>query len=150
MTTLSITLRDEDGHFIENAVQSGSYLTPSEVVATALELLKTHEQLRQIRREHLKREVLKGIDEQTGVKRSSSPRRTFKDWAVSDSPVASHSSFANSSAGLLVGNGNAVLQNSPRLPVCGLPGVLEARPTTPKEVVASKASARRLVDSLTA
>ena len=63
MTTLSITLRDEDGHFIENAVQSGSYLTPSEVVATALELLKTHEELRQIRREHLKKEVLKGIDQ---------------------------------------------------------------------------------------
>jgi antitoxin ParD1/3/4 len=63
MTTLSITLRDEDGHFIENAVQSGSYLTQSEVVATALELLKTHEELRQVRREHLKKEVLKGIDE---------------------------------------------------------------------------------------
>jgi antitoxin ParD1/3/4 len=63
MTTLSITLRDEDGSFIENAVQSGSYLTQSEVVATALELLKTHEELRVIRRAQLKKEVQKGIDE---------------------------------------------------------------------------------------
>ena len=63
MTTLSITLRDEDGHFIENAVQSGSYLTQSEVVATALELLKSHEELRLIRRERLKKEIQKGIEE---------------------------------------------------------------------------------------
>jgi len=63
MTTLSITLRDEDGQFIQNAVQSGSYQTQSEVVATALELLKTHEELRRIRHEQLKREIQKGIDE---------------------------------------------------------------------------------------
>jgi Arc/MetJ-type ribon-helix-helix transcriptional regulator len=44
-------------------VQSGSYLTQSEVVATALNLLKTHEELRQIRREHLKKGVQKGFDE---------------------------------------------------------------------------------------
>ena len=63
MTTLSITLRDEDQTFIEQAVNSGSYLTQSEVVATALDLLKSHEELYQIRRAHLKMEVLRGVEQ---------------------------------------------------------------------------------------
>lgn len=63
MTTVAITLRDEDESFIQNAVKSGSYLTQSEVVARALNLLRTHEELRILRREHLKREVLKGIEQ---------------------------------------------------------------------------------------
>jgi antitoxin ParD1/3/4 len=63
MTTLSITLRDEDERFIQNAVQSGSYLTHSEVVAAALDLLKAREEFRRIRREQLKAEIRKGIDQ---------------------------------------------------------------------------------------
>ena len=43
-------------------MQSGSYLTQGELVETALELLMTHEERRQIRRAFLKREVQKGID----------------------------------------------------------------------------------------
>jgi hypothetical protein len=43
--------------------------------------------------------------------------------------------------GSSLGNGKAVLENSPRLPVCGLPGVFGNAPPTPKEVVASKACA---------
>ena len=61
MTTITITLRDEDQSFIADAVKSGSYITKSEVVATALELLKSREDLRQFRRAHLKREIQKGI-----------------------------------------------------------------------------------------
>jgi antitoxin ParD1/3/4 len=63
MTTLSITLREEDDQFIQNAVESGSYLTQSEVVATALELLRTHEELRRIRRVQLKRDIQEGVDQ---------------------------------------------------------------------------------------
>lgn len=63
MTTITITLRDEDQSFIADAVKSGFYITKSEVVATALGLLKSREDLRQIRRAHLKREIQIGIDQ---------------------------------------------------------------------------------------
>lgn len=63
MTTVPITLKDEDQRFIEEAIKSGSYVTKSEVVATALELLKTHEEIRKTRRAELKREIQKGIDQ---------------------------------------------------------------------------------------
>lgn len=63
MTTVAITLRDEDDRFIEEAVKSGSFLTKSEVVAIALDLLKTREEFRKARRAELKREIQKGIDE---------------------------------------------------------------------------------------
>ncbi len=63
MTTVAITLRDEDDSFVQNAVKSGSYLTQSEVVATALELLRTREELRRIRREQVKKEIQVGIDQ---------------------------------------------------------------------------------------
>jgi len=63
MRTVAITLRDEDESFVQNAVKSGSYLTQSEVVATALELLRTREELRRIRREQLKKEIQIGIDQ---------------------------------------------------------------------------------------
>jgi antitoxin ParD1/3/4 len=63
MTTLSITFRDEDDRFIQEAVKSGNYLTQSEVVATALELLKAREELRRIRREQLKVEIQKGVEQ---------------------------------------------------------------------------------------
>jgi antitoxin ParD1/3/4 len=63
MTTLPITLRDEDETFIQKAVKSGSYLTQSEVIARALDLLRAREELRDIRREHLKKEIQKGIEQ---------------------------------------------------------------------------------------
>jgi antitoxin ParD1/3/4 len=63
MTTVSITLRDEDQSFIQNAVESGFYLTQSEVVAAALEMLKTREELARVRREQLKEQVLRGVEQ---------------------------------------------------------------------------------------
>jgi len=63
MTTLPITLRDEDERFIQNAVRSGSYLTHSEVVASALDLLKAREEFRRIRREQLRTEIQKGVEQ---------------------------------------------------------------------------------------
>lgn len=63
MTTVAITLRDEDQRFIEEAVKSGAFITKSEVVASALELLKTREEIRKARRAELKKEIQKGIDQ---------------------------------------------------------------------------------------
>jgi antitoxin ParD1/3/4 len=63
MTTVAITLRDADERFIEEAVKSGAYVTKSEVVAKALELLKAREEIRKARRAELKKEIQKGLDE---------------------------------------------------------------------------------------
>jgi antitoxin ParD1/3/4 len=60
---VEITLRDADRHFIEEAIKSGSYVTQSEVVASALDLLKTHEEWRRARRAAIKTEIAKGIDQ---------------------------------------------------------------------------------------
>ena len=40
MTKVTITLKDEDQHFIETAMKSGRYLTESEAVANALSELR--------------------------------------------------------------------------------------------------------------
>lgn len=61
MTTLAITLRDEDGFFLEEAVKSGRYLTKSEAVAEAVSELRVREALRQERIADLHAQVMVGI-----------------------------------------------------------------------------------------
>ncbi|MEO7932807.1 MAG: type II toxin-antitoxin system ParD family antitoxin [Chthoniobacterales bacterium] len=63
MTTLSITLQDEDKSFIETVVKSGRYLTESEVVADALAGFKVQEEIRKQRLASLKAKIQVGIDE---------------------------------------------------------------------------------------
>ena len=63
MTTVAITLNEDHEKFIRDAVDGGSFTTKSEVVATALDILKTREELRKARRAELKREIEKGIAE---------------------------------------------------------------------------------------
>ncbi|MBM3841169.1 MAG: type II toxin-antitoxin system ParD family antitoxin, partial [Verrucomicrobia bacterium] len=63
MTTLPITMKEEHQDFIVSAVSSGSYLTQSEVVAAALDLLKAREALRHNRRQELRKEIQNGIDQ---------------------------------------------------------------------------------------
>lgn len=63
MNTVAITLNDEHEQFIREAVESGSFTTKSELVATALDLLKMREDLRRARRGQLKAEIQKGIAE---------------------------------------------------------------------------------------
>jgi antitoxin ParD1/3/4 len=63
MTKLSITLRDEHQHLIQQALKSGRFVSESEVVAEALNEFQAREELRRIRREHLKKEVLRGVEE---------------------------------------------------------------------------------------
>lgn len=68
MTTVAITLNDSHEKFIRDAVEAGSFTTKSEVVATALDILKTREELRLAKRTELKREIEQGIAELDGGK----------------------------------------------------------------------------------
>ena len=63
MTTVVVTLRDEDERFLEEAVKFGSFITKSEVIATALELLRKRGEIRTSRRDELKKEIQKGVDQ---------------------------------------------------------------------------------------
>ena len=63
MTTVTITLRDEDQHFIESAMKSGRYVTESEAVADALAELRAREELHQARLARIRTMVMAGIDE---------------------------------------------------------------------------------------
>lgn len=63
MTTLSITLRDEDQRFIEAAVKSGRYVSESEAIADALAELRAREEVRNARIADLKAKVQIGLDQ---------------------------------------------------------------------------------------
>ncbi len=59
---MEITLTPDLEKFINDKLESGSYDSPSEMVREGMRLLKEQDQLREIRREELRREVQKGID----------------------------------------------------------------------------------------
>ena len=59
---MNITLSPELENLINEQVKSGLYKSPSEVVRDGLLLLKEQAQLKNLRRENLRREVQKGID----------------------------------------------------------------------------------------
>lgn len=63
MTTVTITLRDEDQHFIASAMKSGRYVTESEAVSDAIAELRTREQLHGARLADLRTKVMAGIEE---------------------------------------------------------------------------------------
>ena len=63
MTTVPISLNDEHEQFIRDAVDAGAFTSKSEVVATALDLLKIRDELRRARRAQLQQEIQKGIGE---------------------------------------------------------------------------------------
>ena len=63
MTTVTITLRDEDQRFIESALKSGRYVTESEAVSDAIVELRAREELHQARFAELRAKVMVGIDE---------------------------------------------------------------------------------------
>ena len=63
MTTVTITLRDEDRQFIETAMQAGRYVTESEVVSDAIAELRAREELRQARLADVRAKVMVGIEE---------------------------------------------------------------------------------------
>ena len=63
MTTVTITLRDEDRQFIESAMKSGRYVSESEAMADAIAELRAREALRQARLAELRVKVTIGIDQ---------------------------------------------------------------------------------------
>jgi len=63
MTKLSITLNEEHESFIRHALESGRYLSESEVVADALSEFKVREEIRKARFADLKGKVQVGIEQ---------------------------------------------------------------------------------------
>lgn len=63
MTTVAISLKDEDQHFLEEIVKSGRYFSESEVVAEALSVFKVHEAIRCEKIAELRAKVKVGIDQ---------------------------------------------------------------------------------------
>ncbi len=63
MTTIAITLRDEDERFLEEAMKSGRYVNESEAVSDAIAELRAREELRQARITELRAKVMVGIEQ---------------------------------------------------------------------------------------
>ena len=63
MTTVTITLRDEDQRFIQSAMKSGRYVTESEAMSDAIAELRAREELHQARFSELRAKVMVGIAE---------------------------------------------------------------------------------------
>ena len=61
MTTVTITLRDEDRAFLQHSLESGRYATESETVADALAELRAREKLHLARMAELKEKIEVGI-----------------------------------------------------------------------------------------
>ena len=63
MTTLTITLRDEDRRFITAAMDAGRYVSESEAVSDALAELRAREELRQTRLSAVREKVAVGLEQ---------------------------------------------------------------------------------------
>jgi len=63
MTKVTITLRDEDQHFIETAMKTGRYVTESEAVSDAISELRAREEQYQDRLAELRAKIMIGIEE---------------------------------------------------------------------------------------
>lgn len=61
--TMNVSLTPELEALVNEKVKSGDYNSASEVVREALRLLKEQDELRSIRREELRREVMKGVED---------------------------------------------------------------------------------------
>jgi antitoxin ParD1/3/4 len=66
MTTMRLTLRDEDRRFLEEALRSGRYATESEVVSEAIAELRAREELREARLGEIRAQVLVGLQQLDG------------------------------------------------------------------------------------
>jgi antitoxin ParD1/3/4 len=60
---MNVSLTPELETLVNQKVKSGRYTTASEVVREALRLLDDYDRLREIRREDLRREIQKGVDD---------------------------------------------------------------------------------------
>lgn len=60
---MNVSLTPELETLVNEKVKSGNYNSASEVVREALRMLKEQDELKEIRREQLRREVMKGVEE---------------------------------------------------------------------------------------
>ncbi len=60
---MNVSLTPELETLVNEKVKSGNYNSASEVVREALRLLKEQDELKRIRREQLRGEVMKGVEE---------------------------------------------------------------------------------------
>jgi antitoxin ParD1/3/4 len=60
---MNVSLTPELETLVAEKVKSGDYNSASEVIREALRLLKEQDELKRIRREELRREVMKGVEE---------------------------------------------------------------------------------------
>lgn len=60
---MNVFLTPELECFVQEKVKSGDYNSPSELFRDALILLKEQDQLRELRREEVRREVMKGVEQ---------------------------------------------------------------------------------------
>jgi antitoxin ParD1/3/4 len=63
MTTVSISLKEEDQRFLEEVVKSGRYLSESEVVAEALADFRVREAIRRAKLDELRSKIEVGIEQ---------------------------------------------------------------------------------------
>lgn len=61
--TMNVSLTPELETLVNEKVKSGDYNSASEVVREALRLLKEQDELKRIRRDELRREVMKGVND---------------------------------------------------------------------------------------
>ncbi len=60
---MNVSLTPELETLVNEKVKSGNYNSASEVVREALRLLKEQDQLKELRREELRKEVMKGVED---------------------------------------------------------------------------------------
>jgi Arc/MetJ-type ribon-helix-helix transcriptional regulator len=63
MTSVTITLRDEDKRFIAEAMAAGRYVNESEAVSDAIAELRAREELREMRLMEIRGKVNIGLDQ---------------------------------------------------------------------------------------
>jgi len=80
---MNVSLTPELEGLVNEKVRSGDYNSASEVVREALRLLKEQDALKLIRREELRREVMKGVDEiRRGEGKSYSSGKELADAVI--------------------------------------------------------------------
>ena len=60
---MNVSLTTELEGFVKSLVEKGDYYSASEVVRDGLRLVKEQEEIRNIRREELRKEVMKGVED---------------------------------------------------------------------------------------
>ena len=60
---MNILLTPDLEDLVNEKLKSGQYNSPSEVISEGLRLLKEQDQLKELRREELRKEIMKGIDD---------------------------------------------------------------------------------------